>query len=112
MIKILISFFLFAVSICPAARAQSLTISQAVQQALDKYPAVRASLEQVRSADAGINLARTNYLPRADFLGQVNRATRNNVFGLLLPQQVIPSISGPVLGTTNGTTVWGSAVGA
>ena len=44
-------------------------------------------------------------------LAQANRATRNNVFGLLLPQNVIPSISGPVLGTNNFGTAWGSAVG-
>src|SRR5437870_9628646 len=94
-----------------AAQAQSLTITQAVQQALDRYPAVRASLEQVSAAAAAINLARTSYLPRADFLGQTNRATRNNVFGLLLPQGVIPSISGPVLGTNSTDSVWGTAVG-
>ena len=45
-------------------------------------------------------------------LAQVNRATRNNVFGMLLPQTVIPSMSGPVLGTNNFGTAWGSAVGA
>jgi outer membrane protein len=99
-------------SILPVWAQQSpLSIEQAVQQALEKYPAVHASLEQVAAAAAGINLARSAYLPRADFLGQVNRATRNNVFGLLLPQSVIPSISGPVLGTNDLTNVWGSAVG-
>src|SRR5207302_9473198 len=66
----------------------------------------------VSAAAAGINLARTAYLPRADFLGQVNRATHNNVFGLLLPQSVIPSMTGPVLGTNSLSSVWGSAVGA
>src|SRR5205814_2136544 len=36
----------------------------------------------------------------------------NNVFGLLLPQSVLPSISGPVLGTRSlGDSVWGSAAG-
>jgi outer membrane protein TolC len=44
-------------------------------------------------------------------LAQENRATRNNVFGLLMPQGVIPSMSGPVLGTNNLGTVWGSAIG-
>jgi outer membrane protein TolC len=34
------------------------------------------------------------------------------VFGLLLPQGVIPPISGPVLGTTSYDSVWGSAAGA
>ncbi len=96
----------------PAAAQQApLTLEQAVNQALDKYPAVRASIERVSAASAGINLARTVYLPRADFLGQMNRATRNNVFGLLMPQPVISSISGPVLRTNLGSSAWGSALG-
>jgi outer membrane protein TolC len=41
----------------------------------------------------------------------VNRSTHNNVFGLLLPQSVIPSISGPAQGTNSSNSVWGSAVG-
>ncbi|HKX00527.1 MAG TPA: TolC family protein [Bryobacteraceae bacterium] len=95
-----------------AGRAQSpLTLEQAVDQAMTKYPAVRASLQQVSAAAAGINLARTSYLPRADFLGQVNRGTHNNVFGLMLPQSVISPISGPVLRTNSLDSVWGSAVG-
>ena len=89
----------------------TLTLGQAVQQALNQYPAVRSSLEQVSAAAAGINLARTAYLPRADFLGQANRATHNNVFGLILPQSVIPTISGPAQGTNSLSTVWGSAAG-
>ncbi len=92
--------------------AQSFSIVDAVRTAGEKYPAVRASLEQVSVADAQVRLARLSYLPRADFLAQVNRATRNNVFGLLLPQPIIPSISGPVLGTNTLTNAWGSAVGA
>ncbi len=94
------------------AQQPALTIDQAVQQTLDKYPAIRSSLEQVSAAAAGINLARTAYLPRADFLGQVNRATHNNVFGQLFPQSVLPSMTGPALGTNSMNNVWGSAVGA
>src|SRR5712671_732356 len=93
------------------AQPSALTIDRAVQQALEKYPAVRSSLEQVSAAAAGINLARTAYLPRADFLGEVNRATHNNVFGMVLPQTVLPSISGPVLGTNSLGNVWGTAIG-
>src|SRR5437899_11013987 len=91
-----------------------LTLEQAVSQATAKYPAVQVSLERVSAAAAGINLARTGYLPRADFLGQLNRATHNNVFGLMLPQPlpVISAISGPVLRTNSLDNVWGTAVGA
>src|ERR1700722_14901936 len=92
---------------------QPLTLSQAVERALQNYPSIRVTEEQINSAAAGIQLARTAYLPRIDAVAQVNRATRNNIFGLLLPAQgVIPSISGPVLGTNNLGSAWGSAVGA
>src|SRR5690348_11177087 len=93
------------------AQPRALTSAEAVQDALRNYPSVRVSQEQVNAAAARIDLARTAYLPRVDALAQVNRATRNNVFGLLLPQNTIPSISGPVLGTTNLGTAWGSAIG-
>src|SRR5437870_2015480 len=89
-----------------------LTIAQAVESALRNYPLVSVSQEQVNATAAGIDLARTAYLPRVDSLAQFNRATRNNVFGLLFPQSVIPSMTGPVLGTNNFGSVWGSAVGA
>jgi outer membrane protein TolC len=88
-----------------------LTLRQAVDNALKNYPSIRISQEQINAAAAGIQLARTAYLPRVDVLAQANRATRNNVFGLLLPQSVIPSMSGPVLGTNNFGTAWGSAIG-
>ena len=93
-----------------SAEAQ-LTLTQAVADALKNYPSIQVSQEQINAAAAGIQLARTAYLPRVDGLAQANRATRNNVFGMLLPQSVIPSISGPVLGTNNLGTVWGSAIG-
>ncbi len=94
----------------PASRA--FTLEGAVSLALKNYPAVRAALEQVSAARAGVSLARTSYLPRADMLWQSNRATRNNIFGLLLPQSVIPTISGPVLPSTTNDSVWGSGAGA
>ncbi len=101
--------------IAAAAMAQppggALTLSQAVEDAIRNYPSIRVSAEQINAAAAAIQLARTAYLPRIDVFAQANRATRNNVFGLLLPQGSIPSISGPVLATNNFGTAWGSAVG-
>src|SRR5438552_3613375 len=94
------------------APATPMSIGQAVDSALRNYPAVSVSQEQVNAAAAGIDFARTAYLPRVDSLAQFNRATRNNVFGLLFPQGVIPAISGPVLGSNNNSgSVWGSAIG-
>src|SRR6267143_2844256 len=91
--------------------ATPMSIAQAVESALRNYPSVSVSQEQVNAAAAGIDLARTAFLPRVDSLAQFNRATRNNVFGLLFPQSVIPSMTGPVLGTNNLNSVWGSVVG-
>jgi len=88
-----------------------MTMSEVVDSALRNYPSTRVAQEQINAAAAGIQLARTAYLPKVDAIAQVNRATRNNVFGMLLPQSVIPSISGPVLGSNNFGTAWGSAMG-
>ena len=89
-----------------------LSLNSAVELALKNFPAIRAARARAGAADAGVDLARTPYLPKIDLLWQENRATRNNVFGLLLPQSTIPSISGPVLGTTSlGESAWGSAGG-
>src|SRR5437763_12746867 len=94
-----------------ASLPAQMTLSQTVESALRNYPSIKVTQEQINAAAAGIDLARTAYLPRVDTLAQVNRATRNNVFGMLLPQSVIPSISGPVLGTNHLGTAWGSALG-
>ncbi|MCC6588473.1 MAG: TolC family protein [Bryobacterales bacterium] len=75
------------------------------------YPQVRVSQHQIEAASAAIHLARTAYLPRVEGIAQINRATRNNIYGMLLPQTVIPPISGPPNPTNAGTNVWGSAVG-
>jgi outer membrane protein len=95
----------------PAGSQTALSIRQAVDAALKNYPSIEVTQEQINAAAAGIRLAQTAYLPRVDGLGQINRATRNNVFGMMLPQNVLPPISGPVLGTNNLGTVWSSAAG-
>jgi outer membrane protein TolC len=89
-----------------------LTLAGAMQYALDHYPTVRAAVEQVNASAAGVDVAHSAYLPRLDSLWQSNRATANNVFGQLLPQSVIPALTGPVLASASGRSVWGSAAGA
>src|SRR5437016_5719615 len=89
----------------------SLSLNDAVQLALKNYPAIKESRARAQAADEGIGVARTAYLPRLDMMWQENRATTNNVFGLVLPQSVVPPISGPVLGTRSYDSVWGSAAG-
>src|SRR5713101_2098374 len=88
-----------------------LALEDAVDFALKNYPAVRASVERVKAAQAGIGLARTNYLPRADMLWQTNRATDNNITGLLLSQSIISPITGVVRTSPTSQSAWGSAAG-
>jgi outer membrane protein TolC len=94
------------------AAPQTFTLEQAIQFAIDHYPTVRAALEQVNVSTAGISVAKAADLPRLDSLWQSNRATANNIFGQVLPQSVIPAMSGPVLPSASGQSVWGSAAGA
>jgi outer membrane protein len=98
----------------PGSQAQAqgpLTLDQAMDFALANYPAVRASMERALASKEGVSLSRTTFLPRTDLLWQSNRATRNNIFGLVLPQSVVPPISGPILSGTSDRGVWGSAAG-
>ena len=87
------------------------TVDEAVAFALKNYPAVRAALERVRAAKAGVGVARTSYLPRTDLLWQTNRATDNNITGLLIPNSVTAPITGPVPLSPSSQSAWGSACG-
>jgi outer membrane protein len=91
---------------------QLFTIEHALQYAVDHYPTVRAAFEQISASTAGVSIAKAAYWPRLDSLWQSNRGTVNNVFGQVLPQSVIPAMSGPVLDSASGGSVWGSATGA
>jgi outer membrane protein TolC len=104
-----------SISAAQAGATQSpqtrLTLARALALADAHYPQIRVALEQQIAAHGEIAVARTAYLPRADMLWQTNRATANNIYGLLLPQGVIPSISGPVLAPDNTRSAWSSAGG-
>jgi outer membrane protein len=92
-------------------QAGKLTLAAAIDAAQANYPRTRVALEQRNAAQAAIGVARSAYYPRADVLWQTNRATANNIYGLLLPQSVIPSISGPVIASNNTRSAWSSAGG-
>jgi len=94
-----------------ASSQQSLSLDSAVELAENNYPAIRVAQAQAEATKHNIDLAQTAYLPRLDLLWQENRASVNNIFGTLLPQGIIPSISGPVLGTKSFDSTFGSAGG-
>jgi outer membrane protein len=90
----------------------ALTLTQVIEAARTNYPAIQAAQAQQRAAQGAVGVARTAYLPRTDLLWQTNRATANNIYGLLLPQGVIPNISGPVIASDNTRSAWSSGGGA
>jgi outer membrane protein len=94
-----------------AGWTQTLTIVSVVQDAERDYPLIHVTEAELNASIANIRLSRTAYLPRVDGIAQFNRATRNNVFGALLPQSIVPSMSGPVIDSNDGGSVWGSATG-
>lgn len=104
---------MFAASILISAQQSAppaeMTIAQAVEDALRNYPSIRVTQEQMNAAAAGIRLAQTAYLPRVDGLLQVNRASRNTFYGLLLPQGIIPGVDG--VKADNFGTVFDSGAG-
>ena len=94
-----------------AQTKNSISLPEAVETALSNYPAIRAAQASAQSAETNIELARTALQPKVDLIWQQNFASRNNVFGVLLPQSTIPSIPGPALGTKGFASVFGSATG-
>lgn len=105
MLRLTLAFF------CLLAAHAQWALPDVVDRAGKNYAGVQISAAEVQAAAARIQEVRTAWLPKGDFLAQVNRATRNNVFGMLLPQSVIAPISGPPLTANAGTNVWGTATG-
>jgi len=95
----------------PQPVPNKLTLGVAIDAAEANYPRIRAALEQQNAAQATVGVARTAYLPRIDLLWQTNRATANNIYGLLLPQSILPSITGPVIASDFNRSAWSSAGG-
>lgn len=89
------------------ASPKLLTLEDALNYALQHYPAVRASLEQISAARAGISLARSQYLPALNGVYQDSRATQNQVPGIWLGTPITPTVEGPV-GASSGQSYWGS----
>jgi outer membrane protein TolC len=88
-----------------------LTLVQTIDLARSNYPEIRASIFHQQAAEAGIQKARTAYLPKGSMMVQELRATSNNITGPLFPQMTIPQISGAVNGGNDLTGGWLSGAG-
>jgi len=88
-----------------------LTLALAIQEAEEKYPAIRAAQAQQAAARSAIAVARTAYLPRADMLWQTSRSTTNRPNIAVIPQPIVPIPSPPARPVT-GHSDWNTATGA
>jgi outer membrane protein len=95
-----------------AETTSALTLEEIIAAANANYPAIRAAQSQQRAAHKAIGVAKTAYLPRTDILWQTDRATANNVLGLMLPQSTVPSVTGSVLAADVTRSAWNSTGGA
>lgn len=95
----------------PKVPQRIFTLEQAVDYAVQNYPAVRASLERVSAARAGVTVARAQYLPQLNGVYQDSRATQNQVLGIWLPTPITPTVEGPI-GPSSGRSFWGSQAAA
>jgi outer membrane protein len=90
---------------------RALRLEDAVSYAVQHYPAVRASLEELRAARAGVSLARSQYLPALSGVYQDSRATQNQVPGIWLGTPITPTVEGPT-NAASGQSYWGSQTAA
>ncbi|HKD61069.1 MAG TPA: TolC family protein [Terracidiphilus sp.] len=88
----------------------TLTLALVIQVAEAKYPAIRAAQEQQEAARNAIGVAKTAYLPRADVLWQMNRATTNRPNVSLVPQPIVP-VPAPPARPVTGHSDWNTATG-
>jgi outer membrane protein len=86
------------------------TIATAIEQAGIRYPAIRAAEAQREAAKAAIGVTQASYLPRADMLWQLNRATTNKANLTPLGQSVVPIPTEPARATT-GHSDWNTLTG-
>ncbi len=91
---------------------ERLTLRKTIATATVAFAEVRATNAELSAANEGVGLAKKAYLPEGDVYLQWNRATRNNVFGLLFPSGSVPSISGPALDQTTSESTFGSVAAA
>ncbi len=91
-------------------RRTALSLPQAVRLAVRQYPESQAARQASAASRNGLRLARLAYLPQLEIYGQINRATDNNLGGLLFANP-LPALSGPVT-AFSPASYWGSTGGA
>jgi outer membrane protein len=88
--------------------SHSPSLHDLLKQAEANYPLIKSKMLDVQAAQKGISISQSTFIPTLDASYQVNRATYNNITGMVYPQYIIP-ISGPPSTGNNMTGVYGTA---
>lgn len=91
---------------------ETMNLRETIDMAMATYAEMKAQRADVSAANEAVGLAKKAYLPDGEVYTQWNRATRNNLFGLMFPNGSVPSISGPALEETTSESTYGSAAAA
>ncbi len=100
---LLLSFQTFAQN-----NLKSTSLHDLLKQAETNYPLLKSKILDEQAAQKGIEASRSTFIPTLDASYQINKATYNNITGMVYPQFIIP-ISGPPSSGNNMTGVYGSA---
>lgn len=73
--------------------SQSVSLYDLLKQAETNYPLLKSKALDVQAVQKGIDISRSTFIPALDASYQVDRATYNNITGMVYPQFIIP-ISG------------------
>jgi len=71
-----------------------LSLEAAISLALKQYPSMRLAAAKIAAAQGETGVARTAYMPRADFFWQNNWATANQQMGLFFPMPGLLPVAG------------------
>lgn len=91
-----------------AAAQQPVTLSELLQMAETSYPLLKSKRLDVQTAQKGVDVSKSTFVPTLDAAYQLNYATYNNITGMSYPGQLLP-ISGPPSVDNQYAGVFGSA---
>lgn len=99
---------LFLTRSAGASEPRSLTIEQAVNEAIANHPRIRGGVADEAVSAARVTEAESNKLPDLGISAQLNRSSSNTVPGAFVPIQGFAPISGATRGKTLETGTWQS----
>ena len=94
------------------AGADIFTLDRAMQYAVEHYPAVRAAVEQVAAAMAGVSVARAAYCRGSTRCGSRTARPRTTSSARCCRSRSCRLSPVPCCASTSSQSVWGSATGA